>query len=150
MRVVGFLLVLVAAVGCVREGSDQPPPQYQLEVESTPGGMISSEPPGISCGKVCSARFVRGAVVTLVAKPFPGVELEAWAGPCRGRSICTLAMRGETRVQARFVMAGTGEPVPADLRPMQDLDGDGVADELDLCPVEAPGAGQDPDLDGCP
>ncbi|HUH05170.1 MAG TPA: hypothetical protein VML75_24395 [Kofleriaceae bacterium] len=150
MRVVGVLLVLVAAAGCVREGRDSPPPQYRLEVASTPGGTISSEPPGISCGTVCSARFVRGAVVTLVARPYPGVELAAWGGPCRGRSICTVAVRGETRVQARFVMAGSGEPVPADLRPVQDLDGDGVVDELDRCPVEAPAEGHGPDGDGCP
>lgn len=150
MRGLARALVLVAAAGCVREGNEAPPPRYRLEVAPSPGGVISSEPPGISCGTVCTAEFVGGAVVTLVARPYPGVELAEWGGACRGRSICTLAVRGPTSVVARFAMADSGAPVPADFAPPRDLDGDGVVDERDECPVEAPAPGTDPDGDGCP
>jgi hypothetical protein len=138
------MLAIVVVAGCVREGRETPPQQFVLEVAAAPGGLIVSEPAGISCGVVCRASFVRGAVVTLMARPHPGVKLVEWGSPCSGKALCTLAVREGVRVEARFALTD-GAPVPGDFRPPMDLDGDGVHDDVDLCPVEAASGG-----DGCP
>lgn len=147
----GWALLTVAialAGGCVRESPDPPPPPtFELAVAGVPGGRVTSEPPGISCGVVCTAKFTRGTVVTLRAMPMDGAEMAGWGGACRGRALCTLAVRGDQQVSVRFVEAGTDVDVPASAVPPSDLDHDGVPDDRDQCPVE-PAA--DATGDGCP
>ncbi len=143
------LVIVVAALAgaCVREGSDPPAPKFQLAVAGVPGGRVTSEPPGISCGVACAAHFARGTVVTLRALPMDGAEMAGWGGACRGRSLCTLSVVQDERVTVRFVRAGTDDDVPEGAEPPSDLDHDGVPDDRDECPVEP-----SPDAagDGCP
>lgn len=141
-----FAVILILG-GCVRPGAEPaPPPRHELTVVAGPGGRVTSEPAGISCGQVCTAEYRQGRVVTLRVAVDPGVEFAGWTGACAGRRLCTLHITDAVRVAARFVVAGTDRPVPESMRRPSDLDDDGVPDDRDECPVEA-GAG---DGDGCP
>jgi len=143
-----LMLAIALAGGCVRESPDPPPPpRFELAVAGVPGGRVTSEPPGISCGVVCAARFTRGTVVTLRALPIDGAELAGWGGACHGRALCTLSLVTDQKVSVRFVETGTDVDVPASAVPPSDLDHDGVPDDRDACPVE-PSA--DDSGDGCP
>jgi hypothetical protein len=142
------LLVAVLGSACIRDGADPPPPpRYQLTVTSELGGVVTSEPAGISCGQVCEGRFRRGTVVTLRAEVDPGVEFAGWGGVCQGTGLCTVSVHGDLALSARFVVAGTDRKVPESMRRPSDLDRDGVPDDRDECPVEPAAAG---DADGCP
>ena len=145
MRLSALLLAL--SIACVRPGAEPvPPPRHALTVTAGPGGRVSSEPGGISCGQVCAASYSQGRVVTLRAEVDPGVDFAGWGGACSGRGLCTVHIHEAMTVAARFVVAGTDTPVPESMRRPSDLDRDGIPDEEDGCPVEA-GALSD---SGCP
>jgi hypothetical protein len=59
-------------------------------------GTVTSKPPGINCGPVCSFDFPEGQVVTLTAQADPGSTFKGWAGACFGvEQTCTLKLEGD-------------------------------------------------------
>jgi hypothetical protein len=76
---------------------------YTLSVTKTGNGSVTSTPAGIDCGKSCSADFVNGSTVTLVAHPDPGWTLGGWTGACTGTGPCTVSTDAAKSVQADFL-----------------------------------------------
>jgi hypothetical protein len=75
--------------------------QVTLSVSSRGSGTITGA--GIDCGKVCSAKYTEGAIVTLTATPATGIKFTGWSGACSGTSkTCTLSIGKGTQVQAIF------------------------------------------------
>jgi Bacterial Ig domain/Divergent InlB B-repeat domain/RTX calcium-binding nonapeptide repeat (4 copies) len=76
---------------------------YTLSATTTGNGRVTSAPQGIDCGTKCSADFVNGSTVTLVAHPDPGWTLGGWSGACTGTGACTVTMDAAKSVQADFL-----------------------------------------------
>lgn len=77
-------------------------------------GVISSSPPGISCGgqeTQCSAAFDDGSVVTLTQAASAGTHLDQWGLDCStsGSGDCRLPVFADAQVAADFV---TPAPTP--------------------------------------
>ncbi len=72
-------------------------------------GVVTSDPPGISCGSegsICDAHFSDGATVVLTAAPdAPTSTFEGWGGACASSgtsSACTLVLSEDAEVSAAF------------------------------------------------
>ncbi|MBI2867816.1 MAG: hypothetical protein HYX97_05730 [Chloroflexi bacterium] len=67
-------------------------------------GMVTSEPPGIDCGKDCQELYVAGAQVTLKAVPDAGSTFAGWsgAGACPGKGDCAVLMTVRRKLTATF------------------------------------------------
>jgi hypothetical protein len=92
------------------------PPQYQLTVNVSGGGSISSSPAGIDCGSDCSELLDYGATVVLTANPADGMIFTGWSGACSGTGSCTLTMHGVKRITATFrapTATSTPSPTPS-------------------------------------
>jgi phospholipase C len=78
--------------------------QVQLSVALTGsgGGIVTSSPPGISCGQTCSAAFNMGTTVTLTANAVSGGTFAGWSGACTGTTSCSLTLNGPSMVKATF------------------------------------------------
>jgi hypothetical protein len=79
-----------------------------VTAQSLPGG-IDCEPVGAGFGPVCSQSYIGGTEINLVASPFPGSLLMAWAGggcdTAAGAippSNCIVTMNADTNVTATF------------------------------------------------
>jgi hypothetical protein len=71
-------------------------------------GTVTSDPPGIDCGAVCSAPVDDGSQATLRAVAEPGSVFEGWSGAgvaCAGTGPCTVTVTGDTIVVATFRLA---------------------------------------------
>jgi dipeptidyl aminopeptidase/acylaminoacyl peptidase len=67
------------------------------------GGVVTSVPAGISCGKDCVETYDEGTSVTLVAKPTRGSVFVGWRGDCVGRRLtCTVTLDFDRSVTAVF------------------------------------------------
>lgn len=83
------------------------PDTYPLAVlkQGSGSGVVTSEPPGISCGADCLDSYEEDAVVVLRATPDAASAFDGWGGGCAayGASpVCTLTMRKAETVIARF------------------------------------------------
>ena len=78
-----------------------PPVQHTLTVSKSGDGTVTSTPPGIDCGDVCSTAFDDGTNVTLTAQPADGFTFEGWNGDCTS-SPCTVIMNADKNVAATF------------------------------------------------
>jgi hypothetical protein len=78
---------------------------YTLTVNVTGPGTIESSPySGIHCtagASPCSATYLPGTTVTLVATPDTGASFAGWT-PCAGKSSCTIAMNRDVTAAATF------------------------------------------------
>ncbi len=95
---------------------------YPVTVTTTGPGAVASEPTGIACGDECSARFERGAAVTLTALPMDGARLRSWGGACEvdEENRCVLPeLAGPADVSALF------EYMEHEIVVTRDGDGDG-------------------------
>jgi hypothetical protein len=77
-------------------------PVYQLVVDKTGQGTVTSVPEGIQCGGTCAAGFVEGVTVTLTATPDAGYRFVQWSGACSGTAACTVTMDAAKSVTATF------------------------------------------------
>ena len=101
-------------------------------------GWVSSAPPGIACGSVCSANFSLGATVTLTATATADSIFAGWTGGCSGTDTCTVILDAAQTVSATF-------------NPVWDADGDAIPDQWELdhgLDPTRPDGGLDPDQDG--
>ena len=100
---------LVTKVDADGDGnSDQTAPPlvlHPLTVTPPANGSVQSKPEGINCGIDCSAPFVEGAEVILIATPQPGYTFTGWSGACNGTGTCTVTMNQPLGVTATFAKA---------------------------------------------
>ena len=73
-------------------------------------GAVTSSPPGIDCGTVCSAAFPVGQAVTLAAAADAGMTFSGWSGACSGMGACQVAMDAAKQVAATFEVEGAVTP----------------------------------------
>ena len=85
LRLIVFGLATVALTA-VAGASAQPAAKPMLRVATDGHGTLSSRDGRILCGSRCSARYRRGAVVSLQAKPNRFFAFDRWAGGCVGTS----------------------------------------------------------------
>lgn len=75
----------------------------RLSLSKTGHGEVTSVPSGLKCGDVCTADFVIGAQILLLAKPAPGAIFAGWSGACAGSSeTCTVIMDAARTLSASF------------------------------------------------
>ncbi|OGD34464.1 hypothetical protein A2988_02990 [Candidatus Azambacteria bacterium RIFCSPLOWO2_01_FULL_46_25] len=79
-------------------------PSHALAVTTagTGTGTVTSSPAGINCPGACSAFFVSGTAVTLVATPNSGFSFTGWSGACTGTGTCSVTMDAAKSVTATF------------------------------------------------
>ncbi len=103
MRIVGIFLVAVALivgmVGCV-------PVQYNLTIDSTCGGVVTTPGEGTFI-------YFEGKVVRLVARPLLGYFFVNWTGDVATIETVncfstTITMNGNHHITANFVGCGSG------------------------------------------
>ena len=81
------------------------PVPYTITVNVTGLGAVKSSPySGINCTAYssCSAAYLPGTEVTLVATPAAGAAFAGWTPPCTGTSTCTITMTSDISVAANF------------------------------------------------
>jgi hypothetical protein len=80
------------------------------------GGLVTSQPVGISCNPNCEARFPAGTAITLMAQPFAGGQFSGWSGPCPDPMVpsCALTLDGDVEVTASFGQSAL--PLEVDFR----------------------------------
>ena len=111
--VVAGAVALLAVVGGALAGASLllKPKKVRLQVATqgdVDAGRVTSDPVGIDCGYACSERFAKGARVHLTATPAPGYEFAGWSGDCVDSGPCSLHLRWDQAVQARFVRKAAG------------------------------------------
>ena len=96
-------LALLAVAAGASAGSEQRP---VLRIAVASGGQVTTSDGRIQCSSRCSARYRRGAVLRLTAKPDANFLFDRWEGACIGAApICDVALDRTTSVRARFVGA---------------------------------------------
>ena len=85
------------------------PSEYQLSVNKTGGGTVTSSPAGIDCGTTCSAVYAENVQVTLTATPDADATFDGWSGACSGDGACTVTMIQNQSVGASFSTASTDD-----------------------------------------
>ena len=107
VRPVGLLCLSLILVSCDDGGTvTDPPVQSQVLLVTKVGGVgtVTSTPPGIDCGPVCSAEFPEGTVVTLTASAISGYAFIRWSGACTGSAAtCQVTMTAAQAATAEFV-----------------------------------------------
>ncbi|MDM8559296.1 hypothetical protein [Candidatus Parabeggiatoa sp. HSG14] len=79
---------------------------FDLFVAKTGEGIVTSQPTGIDCGKICDSSFSSGIKMTLVATPDNGWAFEGWRGHCDDAGSVTLEGNfGFKQCRAVFVEA---------------------------------------------
>jgi hypothetical protein len=82
---------------------DAVPLTRALTVSKVGAGTVTSVPSGIDCGRSCSASFRDGTRVTLTAAAARNGVFAGWTGGgCTGTGPCTVTLRRDTTVEARF------------------------------------------------
>ncbi|MCS6912418.1 MAG: fibrinogen-like YCDxxxxGGGW domain-containing protein [Myxococcales bacterium] len=75
-------------------------PVCRLTVEKQGQGRVSSEPPGLDCGTVCSANL--SGTIRLLAQPEAGHAFVGWSGACSGKDPCEVRIEAPLQVGAHF------------------------------------------------
>ncbi len=65
-------------------------------------GSVTSAPIGIACSAVCTAKFDRGGIVALRARPRAGSRFGGWTGACTGTGRCSVHLSRTATVRAVF------------------------------------------------
>ncbi len=85
---------------------------FKLSVakDGTGTGTVTSNPPGMNCGTVCSQTYPGGRLVTLTATAGSGATFTGWSGRCNGTSPCSLTGNSPVVVRATFVANASPDP----------------------------------------
>jgi len=76
---------------------------FQLSVNVSGAGTVTSAPAGIDCPDACSSSFPNGGIVTLTASPQASASFSGWSGACSGQSsTCSVTMDAARSVFATF------------------------------------------------
>jgi len=96
-----------------------PPPRNTATLSVTLAGAgtgtVSSTPDGIACGTVCSADWLIGTSVTLIATPSSGSSFAGWSGACSAAaaaSTCVVSLAANAAVTASFGPAASTTTEP--------------------------------------
>jgi phospholipase C len=103
------LAALSIVCGCGSTTHTTQTSNFELTLQSSGTGTITSSPAGINCGQTCSASFASGTVVTLTATPGTGSTFGGWSGACSGTGTCSVTLSANTSVTATFSVAA-GQP----------------------------------------
>jgi len=67
------------------------------------GGLVTSSPAGIRCGRDCSEVYAVNTTVSLTASPKKGSRFSGWSGACTGTApVCNIPMNDVRLVTATF------------------------------------------------
>jgi len=105
-------IVLMNAARSVTAKFTLNPIQYALTVAraGTGNGNVTSSPPGIDCGYVCSAKYAQGKTVSLTPLSHKGSIFTGWSGGgCMGSGPCITTMNTDMDVTATFTVQ-QGDP----------------------------------------
>jgi len=79
------------------------PTQYNLDVNVSGSGTVTSNPSGINCPSTCRAFYNSGTIVTLTASTDIFHTFQGWSGSgCSGTGTCTVSMSAARAVNATF------------------------------------------------
>jgi List-Bact-rpt repeat protein len=99
----GACTMTLTAATTVTATFNLPPAALKVRRNGTATGTVTSTPTGIQCGKICSASFPGGTVVTLTATPGTNAMFAGWSGGgCSGTGTCTVTLTAATTVTATF------------------------------------------------
>src|SRR5438132_6138918 len=99
----GLVLMALACGGSAPRQSQNPGSRmHVLTVTVSGGGMVTSSPAGISCTATCAASFVEGTAVSLSAAASTGSTFAGWGGACSGSGACSMVLKSDASVTARF------------------------------------------------
>ncbi|HEY7148846.1 MAG TPA: hypothetical protein VH420_05310 [Gaiellaceae bacterium] len=102
------LIVAAAAVGMLTSVAGASVAKPKLRVVRGDHGVVASRDRRIDCGVRCSARYKRGAVVSLAATPDTFFAFSHWNGACVGTATtCFMSVDGARKVGAVFVRRTT-------------------------------------------
>jgi YD repeat-containing protein len=89
---VNGMVTINAAKSCTATFDTTPLQQFTLNVTAigTGSGIVTSNPPGISCGSDCSEDYNDGTNVALTAAPDPGSTFDGWSGDCDVNGMVTM------------------------------------------------------------
>ena len=98
-------LALACGVSCGSSTSDggsarTGPTQVNLTITTAGNGLVRG--PGADCRGNCTAPYVSGTQVHLVAVPDSGASFVAWSGACSGTGGCDLTLDADREVSATF------------------------------------------------
>ena len=77
-------------------------PDLTVTKSGSGAGIVTSSPPGVSCGNICEASFPPGTNVVLTAVPAPGSLLGGWIGCSATNESCAATMSGDVSVNVTF------------------------------------------------
>lgn len=80
---------------------------FRVTVDGTYGGVITSAPAGISCGRrssKCSSSFLLGSTAFLTAEPADGYQHGKWSGDCSGSTSEPCLVSDNSNVGATFTV----------------------------------------------
>jgi uncharacterized repeat protein (TIGR03803 family) len=108
LAIAGAAAVVASKAGEATEPATNGIPSWQVVVFSGgPGtGVVTSDPPGLSCSDLCSGYFPENTAVMLTAIPDPGWEVSTWSGDCNGQGPCTLVLDGPKHVAVAYKRPG--------------------------------------------
>ncbi len=101
----GTCTVAMTATQSVTATFNSTLPSYSVSVTETGtgSGAVTSFPAGISCAPTCSATFVAGTSLKLVATAVTGSKFTGWSGGCTGTAAtCTVAVTSNLSANANF------------------------------------------------
>ena len=108
------LALFAAACGVSSNETDQNrnPQQVTLRVTTSGSGLVRGA--GSDCRSSCSAQYVKGSQVHLVAVPDADSSFSGWSGACSGTAACDLTLDADRDLAATF--AGSPPPPPGQRR----------------------------------
>jgi hypothetical protein len=103
----GSCVVTMSAALSVKANFTLSPVPYMLTAAKTGAGSgtLTSSPPAINCGAMCSASYTAGTVVTLAAAPAASSTFAGWSGACSGTGSCVVTMSAARSVTANFALS---------------------------------------------